>query len=332
MYRYIQGLGTVWVSREPPKASVTNVLWLKLSSKPDERFQLLAWNAHLGRWAALTNSYVLFDGMKGIAGPDFVPVESKGDLVYIGTGKGTYKYFIQRDGTPITITSETALVVFYKAAESKYWTYVELELKGAAGEPGESPEFRYYNGYLQYKYPSDKDWTNLVNVSDMGVTVLVGSNADKVTQTGLYYCTGQKVAYPQELNPSTQNFYMFVDNNETTGITTQYIYRGSLSYQRYKINGSWSDWAMSDIELKQDKTDPDLITENKTIVGAINEIVNTSILSSSVKRIEVVTEPPVAPEQENDNILYFEIPVYEDGIDNMEIDEPRAIVPPFIVR
>lgn len=332
MYRYIQGLGTVWVSRVPPKSSTTNVLWLKLSSKPDERFQLLAWNAHLGRWAALTNSYVLFDGMKEIAGPDFMPVESEKDLVYIGTGKGTYKYFIQQDGTPITIESETSLVILNKAAESKYWTYIELELKGETGKPGESPEFRYYNGYLQYKYPSDTEWTNLVNISDLGVTILVGSNANKVTKTGIYYCTGQKTNYPSELNTSSQNFYMFIDNNESSGVINQYIYRGSVNYLRGYSSGGWTEWTKADIGLKQDITDNDLVTKDKTIVGAINEIANTSILSNTVRRIEVVTEPPVASEEGEDNILYFEIPAYEDGIGNMEIEAPRVIVPPFVVR
>ena len=136
MYRYIEGLGKIWISNSTPPKDATNTLWLKLARSEASNGQLLWWNDTKNHWDVVATDYVLFDNVTGIATPpeSFTPIESDNALVYIGSGAGTYTNFIDVNGNPITIDSYSAIVFFYKPAGQKYWTYTLIEAKGPKGD------------------------------------------------------------------------------------------------------------------------------------------------------------------------------------------------------
>lgn len=137
MYEYIKGMGSVWVSPDTPPAYAKNCLWLRQDKDPKKRYQLLYYNANnaLGRWENVTPGYVLFYDVRGIAepGPNFHPIVTNDYISYIGSGAGVYENFIQSNGKPITITSNTSVVILYKDKDSAYWTYKEVECQGPQG-------------------------------------------------------------------------------------------------------------------------------------------------------------------------------------------------------
>lgn len=137
MNRYIKGIGSIWVGPDTPPSNATNCLWLKQTKDTLSSYQLLYYNINksLGRWETVTPGYLLFDNLRGIAtpSPEFFPIESNDYLAYIGAGKGEYTNFIQDNGKPIVIESDSSIVLLYKEKDSSYWTYKEVECKGPQG-------------------------------------------------------------------------------------------------------------------------------------------------------------------------------------------------------
>lgn len=137
MNRYIKGIGSIWVGPDTPPSNATNCLWLKQTKDILSSYQLLYYNINksLGRWETVTPGYLLFDNLRGIAtpSPEFFPIESNDYLAYIGAGKGEYTNFIQDNGKPIVIESDSSIVLLYKEKDSSYWTYKEVECKGPQG-------------------------------------------------------------------------------------------------------------------------------------------------------------------------------------------------------
>lgn len=137
MNRYIKGIGSIWVGPDTPPSNATNCLWLKQTKDTLSSYQLLYYNINksLGRWETVTPGYLLFDNLRGIAtpSPEFFPIESNDYLAYIGAGKGEYTNFIQDNGKPIVINSDSSIVLLYKEKDSSYWTYKEVECKGHQG-------------------------------------------------------------------------------------------------------------------------------------------------------------------------------------------------------
>lgn len=168
MYEYIKGLGSIWVSPEAPPASSKNILWLKQSGGPTKRYSLLYYNVYksLSRWENVTPGYVLFEDIRGIAepGPDFYPVTTNDYIAYIGSGAGEYTNFIQENGKPITITSNTSIVILYKEKDSKYWTYKETECKGPQGDS--AYELAKLGGYTKTKEEFYRDLAQVSNKVD----------------------------------------------------------------------------------------------------------------------------------------------------------------------
>lgn len=164
-----------------------------------------------------------------------------------------------------------------------------------------------------------------------GIKVLSDVNANTVIQPGVYRVNGTKQNFPTvdsvNLNLNSSEFILGVSDRFTRRYQT--IILGSVILSRYynENDGSFSAWQQYDVSLKQDTTDNSLTTTSKTIVGAINEIKNGSILSSSIKRIEFVGDGFVPVD---DDTLYIQIPGYLDGIDFMQIQE-QTIIPPFRV-
>lgn len=105
-----------------------------------------------------------------------------------------------------------------------------------------------------------------------------------------------------DYNNSNNEFILFV--NQIDNVIKQTIYDGTKIVLRTKnINDTdFSNWETFDL--------------------------NTVILSSQIKRIEIIGESQ-APIYE-DNVLYIEIPGYEEGVDYMEVQE-QLITPPFRV-
>lgn len=136
MYNYIRGVGEIWVGPDAPLADATNVLWLKLETKSLSNGQLLWWNPVKGHWDSVATDYMLFNHVYGIANPPetFKPVITNDDQVYIGAGAGTYKHFLNENGKPIVINSDTALILLHKGKDQDFWTYKALELKGEKGD------------------------------------------------------------------------------------------------------------------------------------------------------------------------------------------------------
>lgn len=136
MYNYIRGVGEIWVGNDAPPTDSTNVLWLKLDSQEQRNGQLLWWNPKKGHWDTVTTDYMLFNNIYGVATPpeSFVPVDIDDNIVYLGAGAGTYNNFLNENGKPIVINSNTALVILVKIKGLDFWTYKTLELKGEKGD------------------------------------------------------------------------------------------------------------------------------------------------------------------------------------------------------
>jgi len=72
LYRYISGLGEVWVDSVPPPQNTTNVLWLKLPTSIEQGVQFLVWidkGDNSGTWQPLV-------GTKGDTGPSGVVMQN----------------------------------------------------------------------------------------------------------------------------------------------------------------------------------------------------------------------------------------------------------------
>lgn len=73
MYKYIAGLGEVWVDSVPPPKDTTNPLWLKLPETINEGFQLLIWidtGTNAGKWMQVV-------GGKGDTGPSGIVMQNE---------------------------------------------------------------------------------------------------------------------------------------------------------------------------------------------------------------------------------------------------------------
>lgn len=73
VYKYIRGLGEVWVDSVPPPSDTTNPLWLKLPESIEEGFQLLIWidmGTNAGKWMPVV-------GTKGDRGPSAIVVQNE---------------------------------------------------------------------------------------------------------------------------------------------------------------------------------------------------------------------------------------------------------------
>lgn len=77
---------------------------------------------------------VILDATSGVAGfaptPDYnpnIPVEKAANIIAVGAG--TYTYFLDSTGTPITIEAVNSITVFYKGKGVSYWEYKTLVIE-----------------------------------------------------------------------------------------------------------------------------------------------------------------------------------------------------------
>ncbi len=74
-------------------------------------------------------------GVHGLAGTDTEPEFSPDSRVYIGSGRGTYANFRDRNGQPIRIEKENCIVFFHSRGNESVWDYNELELDMSDYQP-----------------------------------------------------------------------------------------------------------------------------------------------------------------------------------------------------
>lgn len=178
--------------------------------------------------------------------------------------------------------------------------------------------------------------------SGNGFKIEVDPNANDLTSDISYYCIGNKTNFPAGLNGEDTNFILLngktnvscVDDDcdECEGLVSQLIIIGGKLYSRSETEkGIWSDWKLEDISNKQDVIDNNLNTIDKTIVGAINEILyslkNIYVSSLLVRRIDLVSK---LPETMEEDVLYI---VYLDeflGIDYMKVKDPNSPEEPYV--
>lgn len=149
VYKYINGLGEVWVDSVPPPKETTNPLWLKLPDNINEGFQLLVW-IDLGNDAGLWKPVV---GGKGDRGPAGVvmqnaeptdsnvlvwvdPDESPGTILEVKTSLGN------DNGNPISqkaVTDEFAKMKIYIDQQVQQKSLYQLWLD--AGNSGTKEDF-----------------------------------------------------------------------------------------------------------------------------------------------------------------------------------------------
>lgn len=148
--------------------------------------------------------------------------------------------------------------------------------------------------------------TSRVKYSGSGIENVLNADANLLITPNIYMCRGTKqnfyVGSNVDYNNSNSEFILFV--NQIDNVIKQTIYDGTKIVSRTKnINDTdFNNWEIFDL--------------------------NSVILSSQIKRIEIIGESQ-APVYE-DNVLYIEIPGYEDGVDYMEVQE-QLIIPPFRV-
>lgn len=180
---------------------------------------------------------------------------------------------------------------------------IEQKLKLRSKKDTEFPKAKVpFDGGEELAFIQDNknviyDLQDTINELKINGTYLevIGADANEITERGIYYCIGSKKNFPIGSNDQAFSIFLFVQ--ETSSGTNQYAYIDGVLCTR-TVPNSWvtvnADQEIKDIKktiadliikyddaisgilntltLKQDKTDNELATQSKTVVGAINEL------------------------------------------------------------
>lgn len=175
----------------------------------------------------------------------------------------------------------------------------------------------------------------------LAIEPVVDPNADLLVDVPVYYLIGNKENVPDNLKDENLSYLLLTSNRkvnigdeENPNIveqTTQTIVIGHKSYVRHQNDdGTWGEWTVEDVSKKQDKIDDNLTTINKSIVGAINEIVNLLdtlyVKSLQIREIQCVTMPPNPMKP---NVLYIQFGNYYLGLGYMRMKGADELIDPL---
>lgn len=165
-------------------------------------------------------------------------------------------------GTEPPPTQRTNVFWFDITLDSSYrFTLLAYDVYTERWKPvlgaAERPEFRVNDeGILQYRFPNDPDWTDIVDLNNYsGLKTLLNPDANLIIEPGAYFCTGQKINFPSGLNGQFNSFFLFVEEKNYSYLTQTCLSEGYTYIRHLLTQTTWTEWIATNLPEATESSD-----------------------------------------------------------------------------